>query len=113
MHSLSDHERRLISPQAGGGAVLGHVGLLGGGDVLLLLLDPAGGDLQHQTLQEVKGHTVFSSPGSALRSSAASHLQVMPTARRHFLSPEIRKGAWFYSFVAMETGEPTSNLTQH
>lgn len=42
--------------ETGGGAMLGHVRLLGGCDVLRLLYDPVGGDLQHQTLQEGQTH---------------------------------------------------------
>lgn len=40
----------------GGWTVLGHVCLLGGGNVLRLLRNPGGGDLQHQTLREGQTH---------------------------------------------------------
>lgn len=49
---ISHHEGGLVAVKTGGGAVLGHVRLLGGCDVLRLLRDPVGGDLEHQTLRE-------------------------------------------------------------
>lgn len=48
---LSHHEGSLVPAEVGGGAVLGHVALLRLLDLLVLLLDPVGSDLQHQTLQ--------------------------------------------------------------
>lgn len=47
----SHHEGGLVSAEVGGGAVLRHVVRLRLLDVLLLLLEPAGGDLKHQALQ--------------------------------------------------------------
>lgn len=50
----SHHESGLVSAQAGGWTLLGHVGLLGRSDVLLLLSDPVCCNLQHQTLQQTQ-----------------------------------------------------------
>ena len=52
--TASHHEGGHVSVEVGGRTRLRHVRLLRLHDVLLLLLDPAGGDLQHQTLQEDK-----------------------------------------------------------
>lgn len=50
---IGHHESGLVAVETRGGAVLGHVCLLGGRDVLGFLRDPVGGNLQHQTLQDI------------------------------------------------------------
>lgn len=54
------HEGGLVSTHVWGGAVLGHVGFLRCLDILLLLLDPVGGNLKHQTLRDGDHKTAMS-----------------------------------------------------
>lgn len=49
----SHHQGSLVAVHVRGGALLGHVGLFGRLNFLLLLLNPVKSNLQDQTLQEV------------------------------------------------------------
>lgn len=95
------HEGGLVSTHVGGGAVLGHVGFLRRLDILLLLLDPVGGDLKHQTLRDKTAMSDELDEQNSARANGrfGSHLQMMPAARRHLLSPESSTDA------ALETGK--------
>lgn len=87
----SNREGSHVSAEVRRWAVLSQIGLLCCCDVFLLLLDPVGGDVQHQTLQ---GDKNMQSEERASKNSKVlenrrfkSHLQMMPAAGCHFLSP--------------------------
>lgn len=87
--SETHQEGGVVSTQVGGRAVLSHVSLLRLLTVDLLLLDPARSDLQHHTLQD--GDIYFKSQHYCCTVISVvptdPHLQMMPAAGRHFLSP--------------------------
>lgn len=87
----SNRKGSQVSAEVRRWAVLSQVGLLRCCDVCLLLLEPVGGDVQHQTLQEdenMQSEERASKNSKVLENKRFKpHLQMMPAAGRHFLSP--------------------------